>query len=207
MEYARYAEKIGASGLHALGQTDGATDPQILEEYFIAIASVSKLPMSIQVSSPAMTADFLIKLADKIPTFRIAKEESSPVPWNVTKYVERAKGRLIPSTGGGGVNLMNEMERGSGGTMAGAGFADIQVSIWELFHQGKKKEARDLFAKFLMMAVLEKSTGYVLQKEILRRRGIFKTVTMRSTRKFTMDSWDLKELDEVMAVMKPYFKV
>ncbi|MCX6622941.1 MAG: dihydrodipicolinate synthase family protein [Acidobacteria bacterium] len=207
VEYARHAEKIGADGIHALGQTDGSTDINILTEYFTAIASASKLPLSIQVSSPSMTPEFLMKLSETLPTFKIAKEEASPVPWNVSKYVERSKGRLIPMTGGGGLNLMNEMQRGSGGTMAGAGFADIQVSIWDLFHQGKKKESRDLFAKFLMMAVLEKSTGYVLQKEIMRRRGIFKTVVMRNTRKFTMDAGDLKELDEIMDVLRPYFKV
>ncbi|MCC7499426.1 MAG: dihydrodipicolinate synthase family protein [Bryobacterales bacterium] len=206
-EYARHAEKIGADGIHALGQTDGTTDIQILTEYFTAIASASKLPLSIQVSSPAMTPEFLIALAGKLPTFKIAKEEASPVPWNVTKYVERAKGRLIPMTGGGGLNLMNEMQRGSGGTMAGAGFADLQVSIWEWYHQGRKKEARDLFMKFLMMAVLERETGFVLQKEILRRRGIFKTVTMRNTRKFRMDAGDLKELDAIMEIARPYFKV
>ncbi len=207
VEYTRHAEKIGADGIHALGQTDGSTDIQILTEYFTAIASASKLPLTIQVSSSAMTPEFLMSLADKLPTFKIAKEEASPVPWNVTKYVERSKGRLIPMTGGGGLNLMNEMQRGSGGTMAGAGFADIQVSIWEWFHQGRKKEARDLFMKFLMMAVLERETGFVLQKEILRRRGIFKTVTMRNTRKFRMDAGDLKELDEIMEVNRPFFKV
>src|SRR5204863_680971 len=39
--------------------------------------------------------------------------------------------------------------------MPGAGFADIQAQIWDWFQEGKKKEARDLFAKMLMMAVLE----------------------------------------------------
>ena len=77
MEYAHHAEKIGADGLHALGPGDGSSDPDILTDYFTSIASVSKLPLSIQVSTPGMTVDFLMRLGEKLPTFRIAKLESN----------------------------------------------------------------------------------------------------------------------------------
>ena len=207
MEYARHAEKIGADGLHALGPSDGTADPEILTDYFLAIASVSKLPLSIQVSTPGMSTEFLLKLADKIPTLRILKLESGNVPHDVTKVIRERKRPLIPSTGGGAMNLINEMERNSGGTMAGAGFADIQAEIWDLFHAGKKKEAQDLFMKFLLSAVLERRTTYVIQKEVLRRRGIFKTVTMRNTRRFNMDEADLRELDQIMEMLRPHFRV
>lgn len=207
MEYARHAEKIGADGLHALGPSDGTSDPDILADYFTAIASVSKLPLSIQVSTPGMTTGFLLRLADQLPTLRILKLEAGNVPHEVTKVVQERKRALIPSTGGGAMNLMNEMERGSGGTMAGAGFADIQAEIWDLFHAGKKSEAQSLFMKFLLAAVLERRTGYVLQKEILRRRGIFKTITMRTTRRFSMDAADLKELDQIIEMLKPHYRV
>jgi dihydrodipicolinate synthase/N-acetylneuraminate lyase len=207
MEYARHAEKIGADGLHALGPSDGTSDQEILTDYFAAIASVSGLPMSIQVSTAGMTTDFLLKLADKLPTVRILKLEGSNVPHDVTKVIKERKRALIPSTGGGAMNLINEMERGSGGTMAGAGFADIQAEIWDLFHAGRKLQAESLFMKFLLSAVLERRTTYVIQKEILRRRGIFRTVVMRNTRRFEMDEADLKELDRIMELLKPHFRM
>ena len=207
MDYARHAEKIGADGLHALGPTDGTGDNEILTDYFTSIASVSKLPMCIQVSNPGMSTDFLLRMADRIPTLRILKLEGGDVPHDVTRVVKERKRPLIPSTGGGAMNLYNEMERGSGGTMAGAGFADIQAEIWDLYHAGKKKECHELFEKFLLSAVLERRTTYVIQKEILRRRGIFKTVVMRRTRKFTMDQTDLRELDQIMELLRPHFRV
>lgn len=206
MDYARYAEKIGADGLHALGPTDGFGDSRILEDYFLSIASVSKLPMCIQVSNPGMSTDFLLRMADKIPTLRILKLEAGDVPHDVTRVVKERKRPLIPSTGGGAMYLYQEMERGSGGTMAGAGFADIQAQIWDWYHEGKKKEAHDLFTKFLLAAVLERRVTYVLQKEILRRRGVFKTTVMRRTSRFTMDATDLRELDEIMEMLRPYFR-
>ncbi len=207
MEYARHAEKIGADGLHALGPGDDSSDPDILTDYFQAIASVSKLPLSVQVSTPGMTPEFLMKLGEKIPTFRIAKLEGSNPPHDVSLLVDKGGRKLIPSTGGGAMNLIAEMERNSGGTMAGAGLADVQAEIWDLFHDGKKDKAREVFMKFLLAAVMERRTGYVLQKEILRRRGVFKTIVMRGTRKVSMDARDMRELDEIMELLRPHFRV
>ena len=207
MEYAKYAEKIGADGLHALGPTSGFTDRELLTDYFTSIASVSKLPMCIQVTNGGMTTDLLLQLADKIPTLKILKLENSDVPHDVTRVVKERKRPLVASTGGGAMYLYDEMERGSGGTMAGAGLADIQAAIWDLFQAGKKRESRDLFLKFLPSAVLERRVTYVIQKEILRRRGIFKTIHMRGTRRFPMDAFDLAELDRIMEALKPHFRV
>lgn len=207
MEYAKHAEKIGADGLHALGPTSGITDRDYLIDYFTAIASASRLPMCLQVSNAGMSTDLLLRLADSIPSIRILKLESGDVPRDVSRVVKERKRPLVASTGGGAMNLYTEMERQSGGTMAGAGFADIQAKIWDLFQAGKKTESRDLFLKFLPSAVLERRTSYVLQKEVLRRRGVFKTVTMRSTSKFNMDEHDLRELDLIMESLKPHFRV
>lgn len=206
-EYAREAERMGADAMLALSQTDNSTDLEILTEYFTAITSASRLPLFIQVSTPALTVDYLIGLARKLPTFRYVKEEQQPVPERVSRYVAEAKGLLTPMTGGGSRNFLNEMARGSRGSMPGAGFADIQAQIWDWYQAGKTTEARDLFAKMLMMAVLEQHTGYVVQKEILRRRGVFKTVVMRGTRKFSMDQGDQRELDQIFDVLRPYFRV
>ncbi|MCZ2155349.1 MAG: dihydrodipicolinate synthase family protein [Bryobacterales bacterium] len=207
MEYARFAEKIGADGLHALGPTDDFGDQKYMEDYFTSIASVSKLPMCIQVSNAGMTTDFLLRMAEKIPSVRILKLEMGNIPHEVERVLrERKRPDVYPSTGGGAMNLYTEMERGSGGTMAGAGFADIQSKIWDLFHQGNKKESFELFQRFLLSAVLERRTTFVLMKEVLRRRGIFKNVVMRRTSRFTMDAADLRELDEIMEILRPDFR-
>ena len=94
MEYARHAERIGADGLHAMGPGDGSSDPDILTDYFCSIASVSKLPLSIQVSTPGMTPEFLMRLGERLPTFRIAKLESNNPPHDVTTLVNDGKRRL-----------------------------------------------------------------------------------------------------------------
>jgi 4-hydroxy-tetrahydrodipicolinate synthase len=216
--FAKHAEKIGADAMVALPPTAGKQSEQSLTEYFTAITKASKLPLCIQVmmppeidpqvNAPLFSVDYLIGLARKLPTFRYVKEEIRPVPHRIDRYVREAKGLLTPMTGGGSRNLLNEIARGSRGTMPGAGFADIQAKIWDWYVEGKKKDARDLFGKMLMMAVLELHTGYVLQKEILRRRGVFRTAVMRVDRGFApMDAGDQRELDEVYEALRPYFRV
>ncbi len=59
----------------------------------------------------------------------------------------------------------------------------------------------------LMMAVLEQSVGYVLQKEILRRRGVFANTLMRHTRQPLLDAGDLRELDAIFETLRPHFWV
>jgi 4-hydroxy-tetrahydrodipicolinate synthase len=208
VEYAKQAEAIGADAMLALSQTDDTEDLAVLTEYFTAITQASKLPLIIQVSSKALTVDYLIDLAKKLPTFRYVKEEQRPVPPRIDRYVAEAKGLLTPMTGGGSRNLLNEMARGSCGTMPGAGFGDVQAQIWDLYDSGQKDKARDLFAKMLMMAVLELHTGYVVQKEILKRRGVFTTTKMRAPeQQRPMDAGDQRELDAIFEVLKPYFRV
>ena len=94
MEYARHAEKIGADGLHALGPGDGSTDPDILEDYFTAIASVSRLPLSIQVSTAGMTPEFLMKLGAEtadLPDRQTGKQQPA------ARCSETGEGRQAPS--------------------------------------------------------------------------------------------------------------
>ncbi|MEZ5355175.1 MAG: hypothetical protein R2762_21285 [Bryobacteraceae bacterium] len=47
--------------------------------------------------------------------------------------------------------------------------------------------------------------GFVIQKEILRRRG-FNNVVMRRSRAVTMDAQDLRELDQIMELLRPHFR-
>ena len=47
---------------------------------------------------------------------------------------------------------MYEMRLGFDGTMPGAPYADVYARIWNLYQSGKHDEARDVFAKLLLMS-------------------------------------------------------
>lgn len=214
-EYAAHARELGAAAVLTLAQTDyQPTDPLMFAEYLTAIGERGRLPIIVQTSypgqGPSLGPDLIMHMSKGIPLLRYVKEEQQgfgPLPWRVSAYVERDEGRLGVFAGAGARNLLNEFARGSLGTMPGAGFADIQVSLWHLCEQNRADEARDLFGKMLMMAVLEESVGYVLQKEILRRRGIFTNTLMRHTRRPLLDAGDLRELDAIFEALRPHLRV
>jgi len=52
-----------------------------------------------------------------------------------------------------------------------------------------------------------RETGFVLQKEILRRRGVFRSVVMRTRRRFKMAAADRAEFDRIMELLRPHFRV
>lgn len=210
--YTRHAKDIGAAATLTLPPTDHRPpDAGMFTEYLSAIADSSDLPIVVQTSYPGQPSGlapaYLIQLAEKLTMFKYVKEEQvgiGSLPWRVSYYQKYSKGLLSVFCGAGARNLLNEMARGSCGTMPGAGFAEIQVAIWNLFHQGQYSEARELFARMLTMAVLEQSVGYVLQKEILRRRGVFQTTLMRHSRQVQMDKHDQSELDGIFQLLYPW---
>jgi len=213
-ELAAHAREAGAAAVLTLAPTDyQPTDPAMFGQYLAAIGEKGQRPIIVQTSYPghssSLTPGLLCHLAKENPLLQYVKEEQlgfGPLPWRISAYAKAESG-LGAFGGAGARNLLNEYARGSVGTMPGAGFADIQVSLWRLCEQNRLDEARILFGKMLMMAVLEQSTGYVLQKEILRRRGIFKNTLMRYTRNTLLDAGDLRELDAIIKTLEPDFKI
>jgi 4-hydroxy-tetrahydrodipicolinate synthase len=109
-------------------------------------------------------------------------------------------------SGSAGRNLLNEMSRGSSGTMPACEFIDVNVQVYELAAAGKTKEAYELFEKLLPMINLEETYGMVFAKSVLVRRGIFKTAKMRQSTGLKLDTYDERELDFWWEQLKPYLR-
>lgn len=212
-EYAYHARTVGASGILTMPQTDNQpVDTDMFREYLIAVnGGGSGLPICIQTSYPGhqshVSPDLVLRLSSEIPAIRYVKEEQigfGTLPSRITYYIKNGRDQLGLFGGAGARSLLNELARGSSGTMPGAGFADVQTQIYESFASGHQSAARQLFSKMLMMAVLEQNVGYALQKEILRRRGVFENSMMRHTRRQPMDDGDMAELDDIFEVLRPH---
>jgi malate dehydrogenase (oxaloacetate-decarboxylating)(NADP+) len=73
---------------------------------------------------------------------------------------------------------MYEMRLGMDGTMPGPAYADIYAQVWDLYQSGRKPEARDLFARLLLMInVAEQVPGALLY--IMKKRGVFANIQSR----------------------------
>ena len=75
--------------------------------------------------------------------------------------------------------MIDEMMRGFAGTMPASPFADLYATAWDLWHEGKTREAIDAFGKAAILINEVEAYGLASMKYILCLRGVFKTYRTR----------------------------
>jgi dihydrodipicolinate synthase/N-acetylneuraminate lyase len=208
---ARHAAENKADAVISLPPFRGPVTLDDAADYFRAIAEVSNLPVFIQNSGgewgPALPTSLLIRLAGENPRLGYVKEEISPVTHRLAEYARSGKFHGIFS-GNGGRNLLNELARGSSGTMPACEFVDVQAQVYSLAAGGNTTEARALFEKLLPMINLEETYGIGFAKEVLVRRGVFKTAKRRGIAEVkVLDAVDETDLDAWWRELAPYLKI
>ena len=206
----RHAAENRADAVISLPPYRGSVTLEAVADYYRAIAEASGLPVFIQNSGgewgPALPTDFVIRLAKENPRLGYVKEEISPVPLRLEQYKKSGEFHGVFS-GNAGRNLLNELARGSSGTMPACEFVDVDVQIYNLAASGKMAEARALFEQLLPMINLEETYGLGFAKAVLVRRGIFKTAKRRGKPDVNvLDSVDEQELNAWWEQLKPYLK-
>jgi dihydrodipicolinate synthase/N-acetylneuraminate lyase len=210
IKLARHAEAKGADAVMSLPPYLGHAGLDTAGDYYRSLARAVKLPIFIQNSGgpwgPAMSTAFIIQLAREFPQLGYIKEEVDPVPHRLDEYVASGVMKGIFS-GDAGRNLLNELPRGSSGTMPACEFVDVAAEIYNLAAAGKAQEANDLFEELLPMINLENTYGMVFAKAVLVRRGVFKTAKMRNQAGAGLDKFDEQELSVWWKRLQPHFKV
>jgi acetyl esterase/lipase len=100
------------------------------------------------------------------------KAESTPTAPAVAALTA---GCDAPVFGGlGGVALIDELSAGAAGAMTGFSFPEGLVATVDAFEAGGIDAARDVWARWMPLAIFEQQEGLALgiRKEVLRRRGV-----------------------------------
>ncbi len=95
--------------------------------------------------------------------------------------------------------LLDEYRRGACGTMPACEVTDVDVAIWERLEAGDLDGARRLHNRLLPLLNLEWLYGVSVYKEVLVRRGVIASATMRDPGAYPLDGSDLAELDAILA--------
>jgi dihydrodipicolinate synthase/N-acetylneuraminate lyase len=210
IKLARHAEGKGADAVISLPPYLGHTSADGVRDYYQSLARAVKLPIFIQNSGspwgPALSTEFVIQLARGSPQLRYIKEEVDPAPHRLEEYARSGVMAGIFS-GDAGRNMLNEIPRGSSGTMPACEFVDVEAQVYNLAVEGKSEEAEDVFQKLLPMVNLENTYGMDFAKFVLVRRGVFKTAKMRNQSSPGLDKFDERELDVWWKRLQPYLKV
>lgn len=207
LEFARRAEELGPDAVIAMPPKEAKTLDDY-REYFAALARVVNRPFFIQTTGGAKavvpSVEFLIGLSREFPHFGYIKEEQEPSLKRIVQLSQNRPPIKAVFSGSAGRNMLFEMRVGSDGTMPGPAFADIYAQIWDLYQAGKQAQARDLFARLLLMITVSQQNRGAIQY-IMKKRGVFKNVISRG-KDLRFTPQEIAEIDFNFEALKPYLR-
>jgi 4-hydroxy-tetrahydrodipicolinate synthase len=213
LEFARHARDMGADGIIALPPYQIKPTVEEVAEFFKTLARTVPLPIFVQNSGgpqgPAMPVEMMIALAHEYPQLAYIKEEARPVLERITEIGAKGKG-LIKGvfSGAGGTRLIEELNNGSRGSCPSSGMVDVFSRVFNMYEAGEKKAAEEHFEGLRPMFSFRAEGMHWLfkEKEILRRRGIFKNSKTRIAGDLRWPDAETKaRFDEAYAAIEPLF--
>jgi 4-hydroxy-tetrahydrodipicolinate synthase len=168
--YARQAEQLSPDAIIALPPRD-STNLDRVADYYRAIAKECALPMIVQTVGD-MSIDFVLRMRKDIPTLRYVKDEAGHTLSRISEY-QRVAPELVVFTGGHGRTMLDELGRGSSGTMPAASFADLYVQLWNSWRAGRREQAMEDMARISLLVNQLNAFGMPSMKYILYLRGVF----------------------------------
>jgi len=207
VHYSRIAEANGVDAIMLMPPSFMPISPQEILEYFQIISDAVSIPIFIQDTSSAhVPAGLALRIAEKCSRVRYIKVESMPITSKVADAVTTAGEWLVVFGGAGGNYFIEEMRRGSQGTMPFPSQPEAFVEVWNLFQRGDEVAAREVFTYKILPVnrLVEQSSGifYAVHKEILLRRGVISTAKVRHPAP-TIDENTSRELDQLIDELYP----
>ena len=170
-KYSKLATRLGADAIISL-PPNGVTDEKELLDYYKKVGATTDLPMFAQFVG-TMTVDLMVEMFRAIPNFRYVKDEAGEPLDRVAEIRKRTGDQVKVFSGKGVQTMMTEMERGFSGHCPYTNLADVYAQAYDLFHEGKRREAFDMFGRVLAMG----SMMPVNTIDVMIARGVFKDGT------------------------------
>jgi 4-hydroxy-tetrahydrodipicolinate synthase len=156
-----------------------------VRSYYKAVSDAVHIPVWIQdITGPHVSADLALQIADESENVRYIKVESQPPALMVHEAVKKAGHKLTVFGGAGGNFFIEELRRGSVGTMPYASQPESFRKVWDLFFAGDEAAAMQVFIERILAVNRVSALGgpaasHYLHKEILRQRGAIRTAVVR----------------------------
>ncbi len=202
IHYSLAAQEHGADALMIMPPSFAPVGAAETREYFKAISDAVKLPIFIQdTSNPHVAAGLCRQIAEESEHVRYVKVESLPTPVMVADAIATCGGLPTIFGGAGGNYFIEEMRRGSVGTMPSCSQSDAFVKVWDLFQAGDQAGAEKVFYDLIVpMNRLSGQTWgafYHVNKELLRQRGVIACAHVRGPIA-PLDALTRREMDEMI---------
>jgi dihydrodipicolinate synthase/N-acetylneuraminate lyase len=206
--HARHAAQAGADAIIALPPYIAAGSSDHMRAYYTAIAKTAQCPVFIQHTTGDLTTELMRQLFEEVEHITYLKEEMPPSAHQISAVVKTAGPSCLGVFGGAfGRWMLSELHRGATGFMPAAESIDVHVQVWDAYQAGNQAEARRIFNALLPLINFTTMIGLHACKEVLVRRGIFKSSAMRLPNATIMDDADQYELDRILEDLQPFFKI
>jgi len=202
IKYSTEAARLGVDAVMVAPPRLLKANDEAIYRYYQEVAGSVHVPVVIQdepVTYSVHLSPFLIARLADIEGIQYLKLEDAPTPAKISQIRKLISDRLGIFGGLGGLYAFEELSRGACGIMTGFAYPELLTEIYAEFSKGSKSKARDLFHKALPIIRYEAQPGInlAIRKEILRRRGIIKTATLREPAP-KLDEEGLQELSELI---------
>jgi len=185
IEFSRYAEKVGADCLMVTPPRTAALPAKEIVGYYSQLCGAVKIPVMLQdadFTGAGMPAKVMVELAHKHPNFRFAKLEVTLPGEKCAEIVEQSQGQVQIIYGLGGIAMMDGLAHGASAMMPGAACLEVYVRVYELYREGRRGEAKELFERlvpYLAFALQHLELAIRIEKRVLHKRGILPNSRLR----------------------------
>ena len=213
VELAKAAETDGASALMATAPVAFAATSDEIISYFQTIIENVSIPLIIQDASnyvgQPLDISLYVELIDKYGDERVQfKPEAKPVVERLKALKQASNGRAKVFEGQGGAELLGTFPIGVVGTMPGAEIPWALVKLWQALIKGDVSRAKQIHEPLANLIQLQTTLdAYVaVEKYLLVKQGIFKSVRQRGPVGFKLDQKLKTEIDKRYSELEKVIK-
>jgi 4-hydroxy-tetrahydrodipicolinate synthase len=200
--FAREAEAAGAHSVMLAPPPLARPTDAALRRHYLAVASAVSLPVVVQdhpaSSGVPMSVEFLLALAAEAAPCRVVKLEEEPTPPKAGRLVAGSP-EVVVLGGLGGEMLLEELRRGSHGTMTGFGFPEVLVAVVRRWFAGDHEGAAAVFDRYATLIRFENQAllNLPIRKLVYQRRGAIAHAAVRAPG-VPADPDTVTDLDDVL---------
>ncbi len=200
----KQAQELGADALMVRPPTYVPTVASEVVEYFGRIGEAVSIPIFMQDQSNAQVPPAMaVQCARRHENLCYIKVETPPtVPRTAEAAKLRGDSGLILFGGAGGAFFLEELRRGSVGTMPGSTMPDVWVRIWDLWQRGDQDGAEREFHRYApIIRTLAQGLGLsnTIYKYVMARRGAISSESIYArSPSLEPDEMQLREVDRLL---------
>ncbi|MBL8512927.1 MAG: dihydrodipicolinate synthase family protein [Betaproteobacteria bacterium] len=183
LSLAEAARDAGATAIMLAPQKEATPNEERIYETYARLAATASMPIIVQ-DHPAstethMSVALIARIANELTAVRAIKAEAVPVGPKIAAIRAQLARPVSILAGLGALYAPFDLAAGADGFNTGFAFPEVLQAMIAAQRAGDQPMLDAHFARFAALIVLEQQPGVAIRKEVLKRRGLFATSTVR----------------------------